>query len=634
MIDLNAIANMIRNAPTLVYDAETNGLDWRTCHTVGHVLTFSPDPKDSHYLPIRHTGGGNMDPVLVNAMLKTEIAARPTLRMVFHNADFDLKFLNNDGIVPLGPLEDTGIDAFLVNEHITSFSLSYLCKYFDVQAKKGQDLYDHIVASFPGDKIKNDHTSMEHFHRLVGINPIAVDYATGDGTSTWQLWAKLQAKLDEPDLRGDNLRQIWLIECRVIRVLHRMSLRGIKVDEERLAQVRKIVEEQYTMAKAKLPATIMLNGKQVDWNEKAPTHIRQYFFDNGYKEEDIPRTEPSTKHPTGQMSFKADWLEFHKLGSGIIKARKFRFILDSFLTPLEKEHIVNGRIHPHFNQTRGEEFGTITGRLSCDSPNMQQVHKRNKLLGSLFRSVFVSDPGKKWAAVDYGQCEPRLLAHFGKIKTLIDGYMQDPPMDAHTSVAKAAGIDREPGKRMNQALLTGAGIGRMRELLAEYGAKPDEAERIIKNYFASMPELKGFQKKAAEIYRQRGYIVTLLGRRIHLDDPNFAYTAVNRILQGGNADINKRALADVDELYASEGDECNLLNDVHDDLCQQFSEDNRKTFNRALELMQDYGPSGQSVYLTVPMVVDVGEGPDWAVATYGKETVTKMFKEVGAKYER
>lgn len=625
MIDLSHIASMIGRTKVLVYDTETTGLDWRVDHTVGHVLTFGPRPDESFYLPVRHKGGHNLDPLRVHDMLRASINARHDLHIVGHNLDFDLHFLANDGIVPAGPLEDTLIDSFLWNEHMPSFSLDACCRWFNVQAKKGDTLYEHIAQMFPDEKIQpKAGSAMPHFHRLAGNDPVAVDYATGDGTSTWQLWEALQPKMDEEDAMGRNLRRIWEIECRCIRVLHRMSRRGTKVDEERLEYVKKLIEDRLNRLLEKFPK---------DFNVGAPSHVKKYFMDAGVREDEIPRTEPSNKFPNGQLSFNEAFLSHHPIGKPIIEVRKLRTLTNSFITPLVERHIWNGRVHPHYNQTRGEERGTITGRLSCDSPNMQQVPKRNKELGALFRSIFVPDPGHEWKSADYGQCEPRLLAHFAQVRTLLDGYMADPPLDAHSAVAKQAGIEREPGKRMNQALVTGAGKNRMMELLYEYGADPMEANRIYNQYFRAMPEIKPFQKKVADIYKRRGFITTLLGRRLHLNDPRFDYQGVNRILQGGNADINKKALADVDELYASEGDHCALLNDVHDDLCHQVPPDCEKTFKRAIELMEDYGPNGQSVYLTVPMVVDVGMGKNWAEASYGVETVAKMFKQMGGRYD-
>src|ERR1700722_17356221 len=110
MIDLGYLDRRLADAHVLVYDSETDGLDWKKNHIVGHVLTFSGDPADSHYLPIRHAGGANLDPDRVNAMLRPHLA-RQTLRVIGHNIKFDLGMLANDNLHVGGPLEDTMVDA-------------------------------------------------------------------------------------------------------------------------------------------------------------------------------------------------------------------------------------------------------------------------------------------------------------------------------------------------------------------------------------------------------------------------------------------------------------------------------------------------------------------------------------------
>lgn len=602
--DLTMIARRLMAATTLVYDAETNGLDWRTNKTVGHVLTFSGDPADSFYLPIRHGGGSNMDPAKVNGLLASVARTRPTLRWVFFNGAFDLKFMHNDDIHPAGPLEDTSINAFLIDERQNKFSLDACCKFMNVQEKKGDDLYKYMAGVFGGEPDRNQ---MANYWRLSGLDPVGVDYATGDGTSTWQLWEKQQ-----PELDAQELRTVWAVECRCIRVLHRMMIRGIRIDEERLEQVIRLVNREYDKAHSMLPK---------DFNEKAPSQLKKFFTDHGIT--DWPTT------PKGNPSFGEHWLETNEPGKRIIKARKLRHLKNSFLTPMKERHLWRGRVHTNYNQTRGEEFGTITGRLSSNDPNLQQVHKRDKLLGSVFRSIFIPDDGMIWSSRDYSQIEPRLLAHYANVKVLLDGYLDDPPIDAHTSVAQRANIDRQSGKTLNQALLTGAGNAKAASML---GRPMAEAMQIVEQYFKSMPEIKPFQRRSSNVMLARGYVRSLLGRRARLEDPRFAYKTLNRLLQCGNADIIKKAMADVDEYYASEGDRVHLLNNIHDDLCDQFREDDRHIHARATEIMTDYGPNGQSVYIRVPLTIEDGEGPDWAVATYGAETVRASWQKMGDDY--
>lgn len=602
MVDLNEISQRIDAAKMVVYDSETNGLDWRHHHIVGHVLTFSGDPRDSFYLPVRHGGGANLDVEQTTTMLRKTMS-RQTLKVGGHALDFDMKMMHTDGIHLNGPLEDSLINSFLIDERQRSFSLDATCRYFGVQEKKGDDLYKHLADKFGCEPTRR--SAMGHYWKLAGDDPIGVDYAVGDGTSTWQALEAQQPRLDQ-----DDLRRVWDIECRCIRVLHRMMMRGIKVDLERFDQIRSIVKSQIERLMNKLPS---------NFNVKAPTQLKKLFEENGVTDWHLT--------PKGQPSFAEEWLVKSELGRDIVAVRKFRHLENSFLTPLIERHIWNGRVHCNYNQTRGEQFGTVTGRLSSNEPNMQQVHKRDEVLGSLFRSIFIPDEGRIWSSEDYNQIEPRLLAHYAKVRVLLEGYLADPPIDAHSAVAKAANITRQAGKTMNQALLTGAGEAKIALMLGT-----DDAPKIIEDYFGRMPEIRSFQKHAAKVMQGKGHVRSWLGRRARLEHHSFAYKALNRLLQMGNADVLKKAMVEVDEYYASEGDVVHLLGNCHDAFDDQFPEEYRHIHERGLEIMQDYGP-GRSTEFAVPFIMEVDEGKNWAEATYGIETVRKSFEKMGASYD-
>lgn len=604
---LEMIERRIKEVKVLVIDEETDGLDWKRNKSIGHVLAFGPAPDDSIYLPIAHTGGGNLDRSKVNGAIISGLKANPGIRLVNHNVAFDLKFMDKEGLhhFLFGPIEDTMINACLIDERQRSFSLDGCATFAGVQSKKGTELYEYLASKFGGEPNKDQ---MQHFHRLAGDDPMAVMYAKGDGTTTYQLWQTQQIELDAQDLR-----QPWEIECRVIRVLHRMTSRGVRIDEERLAQVRKIVLARME----KLAATLPKN-----FNVKAPSQMIKFFTSHGIT--DWPLT------PKGNPSFAEEWLETNEPGQRIVGVRKLRHLDNSFIVPLQEKHIWEGRVHTTFNQTRGEKFGTITYRLSSNDPNLQQVHKRDSLLGSVYRSVFVPDKGKVMGTADYRQIEPCLLAHYGEVKVLLNGYLADDPIDAHSAVAISVfgpnftKEEREKAKRINQAILTGAGKDKIATMVGG-----ERAGGLVDDYHRAMPEIKAIQKNSAKIMQSKGYVRCLLGHRSRLDDKS--YVALNRLLQVGNAGILKKSMADIDEYYASEGDRVHLLLNIHDDLVTQFAEEDRAIYNEGLRMMEDFGP-GKSVHVDVPIRVDARDGRNWAEATYGLETVKKKWEEMGGKY--
>lgn len=584
----------------IVVDVETSGLSWQKNHIVGFVLTFGPRDEDSYYLPFRHAGQGNIEGVNVpqdkegwdgtTHVMEREIAvqlSRPDKLLVFHHGAFDLKFLHRIGVKLDAKMEDTMINAALLDEYQSSFTLDFCCKQMRVAQKK-TSIYDYLMQKFPEIQAAPK-TAMGHYWRLAGDDPEAVTYAEADGVATYQL-----VHAQRPVIVRDGLTRVHDIECRLIPVLARMMVRGVKIDIERLHEVKKIIEERLVEAQRALPA---------DFNSRAPTQVRALMEKHGHT--DWPLT------PKGQPSFPEVWLESNPIGKKIVGLRKYNNILSSFIGPMLDTHLWNGRVYPSYNQLRNDDFGTVTGRLSSSAPNLQQSPKRNREISELYRSVFVPDEGKIWCTSDMSQAEPRLLGYYARCKVLIDGYNADPPVDAHQAVATAAGVDRELGKRLNQTIITGGG---RKVLTTRYGIPPAKVDEIWPKYFAAMPELKPFQYKAADVFKSRGYVMSILGRRARLRDHSKAYTAVNRLLQMSNSDWIKTAMVLIDEYLRSEGDKVYIANSVHDSLDFIFAEEDRPILKRCLELFVDLRPI---LEIDVPMLVESGEGRSWSEATWG-----------------
>lgn len=612
----------LKREPTIVIDVETSGLDWKRNHIVGYVFTFGPKPEDVYYLPVRHAGGGNIKgcdiPKYAEGWMgglhpiEIEIAKtlneRQNCTIIGHHLGFDLRFMFPVGVAVAGDTACTMVNAALLNELSRSFSLKACAKAADVPFKKGEELYRHLADRFGG---KVDKKQMSNFWQTDASLPVVRDYALGDGHSTWHLRYWQQQRL-----RDQGLLRVCGVECRVIKVLCRMTTRGVQVDEERLHEVRKITQQRAKKARSTLPK---------DFNVRSSTQLKGLFTKHG-----ITNWPMTVK---GNPSFTRAWLETTKLGQAIETIREYDVLDSSFITPLLERHLHNGRVHPEYNQLRSDEYGTITGRLSSSNPNFQQVHKRNEELGRLYRSVFVPDEGMIWGTCDWNQCEPRLLAYYSRCKALINGYASDPPIDAHAVVAREANISRETGKRLNQALLTGAGSDKIAEML---GIDPVEGREVVDRYFAAMPEILTFRNKATNRLRSRGWVVSLLGRRARLETGqgwDMAYKALNRLLQCGNADMIKLKMVEVDDYLRSEGDVVHNLNSVHDALDFQFYSDHRAQYDRAGEIMAGFGEDDE-ITLDIPIIVDRGEGPNWAIATYGEGPCAKRKRSGKPKSKR
>jgi DNA polymerase-1 len=564
---VDELISRVAYAQSIVYDAETSGLDWKRNHIIGHVLTFGPGNSDTYYVPVRHA-----------------------VHTIFHNGAFDMGFLHRIGWKPVGALSDTMIMAYLENELRPSMSLDACCKDLRVQAKRGQPLYDKIaeIAGVPADR-----RSMGHLWKLPGDLFEVVDYSCGDGTSTWQLYNALLPKMYEPyysNSRGDfSLKRVHDLEHDLMPVIHNMSMRGIKIDE-------KSFEALYGETEAALEQALDSIGEV---NVRSGPQLRKYFEDHGVS--GWPITDK------GNPSFTEPFLKSSEPGRAILTVRKNRTLMDSFLRPMKERHIKDGRLYLEFSQTRDEQYGTRTGRLSAHNPNIQAMPgKRQGDLGKRFRKIFIADDDRTWVSADFETCEIVICAHYCKAKLWVDGF--ESGVDPHTSVAEALSIDRRHAKAINLGLMTGMG----REKLAEdLGVPQYEGDKILHTYFTGLPELRKFQNQSKAAFANRGFVSTLLGRRLRLEKSKFAYKAVNRLTQGGNADIIKERMVAMARLADEIG--VNLILNVHDDI--SFQCDTKDQAEKMVECMKDMS----GVELSLPMGVSWGIGSNWGDASFSEE---------------
>jgi DNA polymerase I-like protein with 3'-5' exonuclease and polymerase domains len=601
------IINRLRDGEHhIVYDAETSGLDWKRNHIIGHVITFD-NGVGSYYIPVRHAGGGNLEGCKPESDATGwdgernwfEDAIVPLLHnktITFHNGAFDLKFLHRIGYTPQkGKVADTMIGAYLVNELRPKLSLEACCIDEGVQPKKGMQLYQRI-AEYTDQPLDPKYPAklMGSLWQLPGDDPDVVDYSVGDGTSTYQLEQALSKKIREPyytnQYREYSLEKVARVEFDLMPVINEMMTTGVKIDMERFEELYESIATRYDEAMEKTG----------DINVRSPKEMLAYFQRKGI-------TEGWPLTPKGAPSFNEKWLKTTDAGQDIITVRKLRTLRDSFLNPMKERHILDGRLYPNFSQTRDENFGTKTGRLSAHDPNLQaQPGKRQGDLGKEFRTLYIPDNGF-WVSADYETCEIVICAHYCKAKVWIEGF--DRGIKAHQSVSDAIGIPYQHAKTINLGLMTGMGRGALAE---DLGLPFEEANQVVNQYFAGLPELKRFQYQSKRAFANRGFVSTLLGRRLRLEDHSKAYKAVNRLTQGGNADVIKERMIAMHDLSKELGNTRLILN-VHDDI--SFETDTEDKMHQMLDCMRDMSSLG----LSLPMGVEYGRGPNWGVASFEEE---------------
>ena len=599
----------LREAKEIAIDLETKdtgineglGSGWAT--NSGEIIGFAVATEGFQaYYPFGHFGGGNLIKEQVLQYM-SDVCALPC-RKIFHNAQYDVGWLNAYGVEVKGEIVDTMIAGALIDENRYTYRLNSLAKDYLGELKAETDLNEAAKAHGVDPKMEMWMLPAEH----VGY------YAEQDARLTYLLWQRFKHEIFK-----QNLNTIWQLEKNLLPTLIKMRKKGIRVNVEKAEQL----QQQFAVKEKNILQQIKkLVGKDIDiW---AARQIAFAFDKLGI---DYPKS-PKSKEP----SFTQNWLvnndtEISKL---IVSAREINKFHNTFLNSIMK-YEYKGRIHAEINQLRSDNGGTVSGRLSMSSPNLQQLPARNKEFGPLIRGLFLPEEGYKWGSFDYSQQEPRLVVHYASSigegyegsQELVEAYA-NADADFHQTVADLVGIDRKQAKTIGLGLMYGMGKNKLANML---GLWFDEASALIGKFNRRAPFVKMLSDRCMKKANEEGVIRTKLGRKCRFDmwvprdfgihTPEtfenasakygannikraFTYKALNRLIQGSAADQTKQAIvACVDLGYLP-------LIQIHDELCFNVQEDDVKKIVRAME---------DCVKLNVPSVVDVAIGDAFGSAS-------------------
>jgi DNA polymerase I-like protein with 3'-5' exonuclease and polymerase domains len=554
------------------------------------------------YFPFGHLGGGNMIPEQVKKYMK-DVCALPSTK-IFHNAQYDVGWLEASGITVNGPIVDTMIAAALIDENRFSYSLNALSVDYLNEIKAETELREAAAAHGIDPKAEMWKLPAEH----VGY------YAEQDAELTLKLWQRFKHEIAQ-----QSLTTVWEMEQQLLPMLIKMRQRGVKVQVEKAESLQK---EMKIQEKEILLAIKKESGIEVDiW---ASRQIAKAF--DKLKLE-YPRTE-KTKEP----SFTQNWLinNKNKIAQLIVSAREVNKFHGTFLSSIMK-YQVKGRIHGEINQLRGDNGGTVSGRLSMSNPNLQQVPARNKDFGPKIRSLFIPEEGYKWGSFDYSQQEPRMTVHYAA--SIGDGYegsnelveaYQNASADFHQTVADLVGIERTQAKTIGLGLMYGMGKNK---LAISLGVSKQEADELIIKYNKKVPFVKKLSDRCKYAADEKGVIRTKKGRKCRFDmwetrdfglhiaekyedavakygkdniKRAYTYKALNRLIQGSSADQTKQSMLD-----CFKAGHLPMLQ-IHDELCFNIKDDNHA--KEIQKIMQN------AIEFKVPSVVDYGLGKSWGDA--------------------
>ena len=552
----------------------------------------------SGYYPIAHEGGGNMNRKQVlkwfTDVLKTDATK------IFHNAMYDVCWIQSLGLKINGKIVDTMIATSLVDENRFRYDLNSVAREFTGLGKNEAALQE--AAAVWGVDPKAEMYKLPALY--VG------EYAEKDAEITLALWQELKARILEQDLQA-----IFDLETELFPCLIEMKSRGVKVNLDHAEHVSKQLEKQENKFKEAIK-----KGAGFVPDLWAARSIAKVF---DHLKLEYPRTE-KTKAP----SFKKNFLKNHEdyTISLINSAREANKARTTFIETIYR-YVVNGRIHADINQLRSEFGGTVTGRFSYTHPNLQQIPRSGNDMGNQLRAIFVPDQkDHKWGCFDYSQQEPRLVVHYATLQGLpganifMDKYNEGKDMDFHKIVADLADIPRDLAKTINLGKFYGMGKNKLK---AELGVGDEKAQKIIDSYESKVPFVKQLTLQVSQRAQESGRIRTLLGRmcRCPLWEPSYfgihkalpheqailehgpgirrayTYKALNKLIQGSAADMIKKAMIDLHK------EKITPLIQIHDEL--NISIENKEQSKKVIEIMEE------AVKLKVPNKVDYEVGEHW-----------------------
>ncbi len=398
------------------------------------------------------------------------------------------------------------------------------------------------------------------------------------------------------------------VEMPLVGVLARMERKGLRIDESRLASLgteiavdlARIEDEIHRLAGTRFQIS-------------SPKQLQQILFERLK----LPVVKKNKTGYSTDESVLEQLASQHPLPERILAHRRLAKLASTYIDALPPlVHPRTGRIHPTFLQT-----GAATGRLSCIHPNVQNIPIRSPE-GARIREAFVPAEGARLLSADYSQVELRILAHFSGDASLIEAFQRGEDVHRRTW-AEVSGKrpedvtpeERARAKAVNFGIVYGSSaFGLSRQL----GIAAAEAQATIDAYFDRYRGVRRFLDETIASARERGFVVTLLGRRRPLSDLGSRNRvlrqaaermAVNTVVQGTAADLVKRAMVRVDDAMVRAGLRAQMILQVHDELVFELPPDEESALRALVDRWMREAPE-----LRVPLEIEIGSGRNWREA--------------------
>jgi DNA polymerase-1 len=593
-----------RDSGVLALKTETASLDPMQTALCGIALAVAPN--EAAYLPLGHreasegetTGlfaaklcGGQIPERQALDALKS-ILEDASIIKIGHDVKRDWLVLACRGI-RLGAADDTMLMSYVLDAGRASHDMeSVATRYLSRGPSRFNDVKNKDKALFTPEATPITRTA---------------NFAAEDADIILRLWQILK-----PRMGAEKVATVYeTLERPMPRVLAGMEERGISVDPSVLSQL----SNDFGKKQAALEQEInKIAGTQV--NPGSPKQLGDILFG----QMGLPG---GTKTKTGQWSTGARALEElaeqgHKLPQVILDWRQVSKLRSTYTEALPT--YVNPKTHRV--HTSYALAATSTGRLSSSEPNLQNIPIRTED-GRKIRRAFVASPGTSLVSADYSQIELRLLSEVANVPTLRKAFQDGVDIHAMTA-SEMFGVPvkdmpaevRRRAKAINFGIIYGiSAFG----LAAQLGIDSREAGAYIKKYFERFPGIRDYMDETREFCRERGYVLTLFGRKCHYPDikasnPSIRSfnerAAINARLQGSAADIIRRAMIRIEPELQKDKLGAKMLLQVHDELIFEVP---AKEVERTLPIIKSVMQSAPdpAVSLHVPLQVDARAADNW-----------------------
>ncbi len=584
--------NKIEHAPRVALDTETTSLDEQQARLVG--ISFAIAPGEAAYLPLAHDG-----PDTPNQLPFADTLARlkPWLenaqpQKILQHAKYDQHVFANHGIQLAGIVDDTLLAAYVLEAGQVSPGALELGTLARRHLGMPTISYEAICGKGAAQ---------------IGFNQVAVAdaaaYAAEDADITLRIAERLLPRLaQEPGLEATYRN----LELPTAQVLFTMEQNGVLIDNQLLADQSHALGERMLAIETEAHS---LAGQSFNLN--SPKQLAEILF----AQQGLPvKKKTASGTPSTDEEVLSELALDFPLPRVLLEYRGIAKLKNTYCDKLpQRINPATGRVHTHYSQTTA-----VTGRLASSDPNLQNIPVRTQE-GRRIRAAFIARPGHSIFSADYSQIELRIMAHLSADKGLLDAFAQGEDIHRATA-AEVFGVmplevddnQRRAAKAINFGLIYGmSAFGLAKQLDIERGA----AQTYIDRYFDRYPGVARYMEETRQHAHQNGYVETVFGRRLWLPDLKAGQqgrrqgaerAAINAPMQGTAADLIKLAMIAVQNWITQEKLKTLLIMQVHDELVLEVPDHERARVSEAL------GPLMTNVAkLKVPLVVDVGIGPNW-----------------------